>query len=504
MAFEPLLSTIIIALYLVMTVAVGLVAWKIKPSSDIESFALADRAVGWFTGFFSIIATQNSALAMLGFAAFYYTYGLSALSAILVGGAFFAIAGVFRLIGPKIWKLGRETGHITPSDTLRDYYDSDIMGYITSFGLLVALVPYLSLQFTGLGIVISLGTGGLIPFSIGVIAIGAVIIIYTWLGGMKSVAWVDTMQGIFILIGTFGAGIVLITTVGEGPEIAINTLISQSPDFMNVPANSPPFNSWVAILTFSLLVMVGLGLAPHMWIRFHYFEDIKNVKYLPVIYPGLSWFIHIGVLLAVLVGVTAIPNAPPDQFIPLMFRRFFPTIIFAIIMSAILAAIMSSASSMCHVIGVMVTQDFVIPLRPNWSESRRLVIARSVMVISVVSSIALTLGDVFLIVESGAAAGSLIISIIGPQIIPIFASWRWVTKEGAIVGSLSGGVTALLFITQILPSPLGFYPGTFGFVVNIFAFALGSMVTSTKPAESTVSRWREIYRTPIAAFDPNK
>jgi SSS family solute:Na+ symporter len=498
-AFNATISSGIILVYLVITLAVGLAGWRLSPSGNMEEYLLADRAVHWFVGFFSTIASQFSALTMMGFVAFYFNFGISTF--IAIAGAYILLtSGMYYFIGPKVWKIGRKFGHITPSDTVREYYDSPVLGYVVAFGMILALIPYLNVQFTGVGILLELGTGGMIPLTAGSAGIAIVVAIYTWLGGMKSVAWVDTIQGVMLLGGSFVGGLVLLFTVGGGFGPAFTEILNQQPALLSVPGPAGVWD-WRFIVTFAVPVFAGWVFHPHMWMRLHYFKSGRAVENLPWVSGGIFWLTQIGGLAVVLAGALIIPDAPPDQFILLMFRQFFPTVVFALIASAALAAIMSSASSQAHGIGAVVSRDITQQLRPAWEERKHLLTARLTMLVAIAAAFVLsTLGIPFL-VTSGAAAAAMATAIILPQTIAAVYGWRWPTKEGAILASAAGLIVSLVFLTSVVSSPLGVWPGFWGIVVNVVVFVLGSLVTSSTPDESVIRAWQDAMAESTVALD---
>ncbi|MFB6294159.1 MAG: sodium:solute symporter, partial [Candidatus Nanohaloarchaea archaeon] len=353
MAFDPVVSLGIIALYGVITLGIGLYAWTRSSSKTLDQYFLADRKIGWFVGFFSIAASQFSALTMIGFIAFYFNFGIGAFIAI-TGGALLFYAGSLYFLAPRIWKVGTEFSHITPSDTVAQYYDSQALRYVVAVGMILALLPYLQVQFSGIGIALEIGSGGLIPVPVGAAIIALIIAVYTILGGMKSVAWVDTMQGILLLGASFVGGLVLLFTVGGGVQNAFTTLLSQKPGLISIPGPQGVFD-WRHILTFSIPVFLGWLYHPYIWMRINYFENGEMMEHLPWVFMGIFWLTQFGGFATVLAGATIIPNVAPDKFLLLMYQRFFPTAIFAVIASAAIAAMMSSASSICHSIAAVVS-----------------------------------------------------------------------------------------------------------------------------------------------------
>lgn len=488
MAFDAALSTAIIAVYMLMTLGIGLYAWRLQTDVDMEGYTLANRAVHWFVGFFSTAASQFSALTFMGFIAFYFNFGISAFIAIC-GAYLFFTSGLYYFMGTRIWKVGRKFDHITPSDTVRDYYDSELLGYVVAVGMILALIPYLEVQFLGVGILLKLGTGGLIPITTGAVIIAAVIAVYTWLGGMKSVAWVDTVQGVMLLGGTFLGGLVLLFTVGEGFGPAYDELLTQAPAILSIPG-APGVFTWPFIVSFSIAVFLGWVFHPHMWMRVHYFESGKAVQNLPWVTGGIFWLTQMGGWFVVLAGVLTIPNASPDQFLLLIYRRFFPTALFALVISAALAAMMSSASSQCHGIGSVVSRDLSQRLKPEWSEARHVFVARIAMLAGIVGAVVLSTFNIKFLLTSGAASAALATSLMFPQTVAALYGFEWPTREGAIAGSFVGAVVALaIFVVPQITSPLGLYGGIWGLAANVAVFVVGSLVTDTHPDRSTIESW---------------
>lgn len=498
--FNPALSVAIMVGYMIVVLGIGLWGWKSGSTKDAEGYLLADRGMHWFAGFFSFAASMISALAFMGLVAFYYQFGLSAFIAITGLGLIITTSGTYLFFGPKVWKIGRKFGHITPSDTLREYYDSPLYGYIVAIGLIVAMVPYLEIQFKGVGIVFKIGTGGMVSVAAGSAIIAIVIAIYTWLGGMKSVAWVDTMQGVMLLFGTFVGGIGILFIAADGFAPAYEAIMTDNPAMLSVPGAAGVFD-WVYIVSFSLPVFAGWIFGPHIWMRLHYFEDGRMLFHLPWVWGLIIWLTQIGGWAVVLAGILVAPNVPPDQFVLTMHRQYFPTVVFGFIAAAALAAMMSSASSIVHGIGSVVARDITRNLKPEW-EHKQVIIARVTIMVTIFAAFLLSLLDISLLLESGAAAASLATALVLPQVVAALYGWEWPTKQGAISASVLGPIVflMLMFVPQ-LQSPLGLYEGAWGIIVNIIVFVGVSLITNVHPDKSTIRSWQRAITEPISTLD---
>lgn len=499
MAFDPIVSLAVIGLYGVLTLGIGLYAWRHTSSKTLDQYFLADRKIGWFVGFFSIAASQFSALTMIGFIAFYFNFGVGAFIAI-TGGALLFYAGSLYFLAPRIWKVGKEFSHITPSDTVAQYYDSPVLRYVVAVGMILALLPYLQVQFSGIGIALEIGSGGMIPIHVGTAIIAVIIASYTLLGGMKSVAWVDTMQGVLLLGGSFIGGLVLLFTVGGGIQDAFAALMSQSPGLVSVPGPKGVFD-WRHIVTFSLPVFLGWLYHPYIWMRINYFENGEMMEHLPWVFMGILWLTQLGGFATVMAGAALIPDVAPDRFLLLMYRQFFPTAVFAVIASAAIAAMMSSASSICHSIGAVVSNDILQELRPSWSEERTVFWGQATVLAAIGIAYGISTLDIQFILTSGAAAAAVSTALVLPQVVAALYGARWVTRTGAIAGSIAGGGVALILLgVPGTPSFFGVWDGFWGVVVNLVVFTGTSLVTGDTPPSDTVESWAETISRPYSSF----
>lgn len=503
MSFDPTITIAIITIYMLVALGIGLVAWRRQPSKDVEDYLLADRKIGYFVGFFSLAASQISALGFIGFIAFYYNFGIGAFIAITVANLAF-LGGIYFFFGLKIWKLGQRFGHITPSDTIREYYNSDLLAYIIAFGLILALIPYLQVQFMGVGILLEIGTAGMVSFAVGAGFIAIVIAIYVWLGGMKSIAWVDTLQGVMLLGGTFLGGLFLLYTIGGGWTQGYQSVLETRPDLLAIPGPIGVFD-WVFIVTFGIAVFWGWVWHPHMWMRVQFFKRGKAVAQLPWVWSLILLLTQIGGWAVVITGVMIFQDVPPDQFILLMYREFFHVVLFGLIISAALAAMMSSASSICHGIGAVASRDITQQIRPSWSEDRHLLTARVATMAAIAFAYILSLMGIPFLLTSGAAAAALATALVFPQIAVALLGWEWPTKIGAIVGSTLGGATTLFMILGVeffgVVSPFGVYEGFWGLPVNVILFVVISLVTSEHPSSSTIEEWETTKNTSIPRLE---
>jgi Na+/proline symporter len=112
------------------------------------------------------------------------------------------------------WMLGKRFGYVTPGEMFRDYFQSDAMRVLTVVVALFFSIPYLGLQLRASGFLFNVLTDGLLGVETGMWMLSAVVVLYVASGGLRSVAYVDTLQCILLALGIFSIGLITLHFVG--------------------------------------------------------------------------------------------------------------------------------------------------------------------------------------------------------------------------------------------------------------------------------------------------
>ncbi|WP_244403884.1 sodium:solute symporter family protein [Pyrolobus fumarii] len=208
----------------VLFVAVGsLIAWLSRRMGirTVEDFYTAGGRLGGFLAALTYAATTYSSFMMVGLVGFAYSTGVGSLGFELA--YLIATLGLLSLVGPRIWRMARERGWVSPSEVLSGVYGSRTLGVAVALLYLVALVPYASAQFIGVGRVFEgLGLG----FAYGVAAMFILSALWTLIAGMWSVATTDAFQGTW-MIATAIALIAWLSTLIAGHDVDVARLVSE-------------------------------------------------------------------------------------------------------------------------------------------------------------------------------------------------------------------------------------------------------------------------------------
>ena len=295
-----------------------------------------------------------------------------------------------------------------------------------------------------------------IPY-ITALVIGVVVIVgYTFLGGFLAVCWTDMIQGILMFIALVIAPFIALNRLGgvDGLSSTLATLTDQT--FTWLPyTDTGALN--VMLLVSSLAWGIGYFGQPHILPRFMAIRKSDEIRPARVI--AMIWVI-ITLGAAIVIGVLGKAMSPeladPESVFMIMVQELFPPLITGVFLTAILAAIMSTADSQLLVTSSAVSSDLYAGMINKKAEPKKVLwISRiSVIVISILAALLVSVENptpgtlmaqinesVFKLVAFawagfGAAFGPIVL-------FSLF--WKRTTKEGALAGIIAGGVTACIW-----------------------------------------------------------
>ena len=196
----PLLSTggtVFLLLYLLSMIGIGLIGRFYRKENSLTDFYLAGRGMGFFVLFLTLYATQYSGNTLIGFAGRAYRNGYTALVTVTF---MCSVIGAYFIFAPRLFRLSRKHKFITIGDFIQHRYQSTSLTICITILSIIALGNYIVTNLKAIGIIVEASTGGAISFVNGIILLSLIMVIYETLGGMRSVAWTDMIQGILLLL----------------------------------------------------------------------------------------------------------------------------------------------------------------------------------------------------------------------------------------------------------------------------------------------------------------
>ncbi len=112
------------------------------------------------------------------------------------------------------WMLGKRFGYVTPGEMLSDYFRGDAIRILTVLVALLFSIPYLGVQLGASGFLFNVLSDGLISRDVGMWILSLVVLVYVASGGLRAVAYVDTLQCILLGLGIVITGFIAYSIAG--------------------------------------------------------------------------------------------------------------------------------------------------------------------------------------------------------------------------------------------------------------------------------------------------
>lgn len=444
-ASTPLLVTF--AFYLLAMVVIGFIAWR--STSSFDDYILGGRSLGSYVTALAAGASDMSGWLLLGLPGALYLGGASE-----AWIAFGLVAGAYAnwkfVAGPL--RVYTERSH--NALTLPDYFTTrfadggKLLRVLSAVVILVFFAVYAASGIVA-GARLFESVFGL-PYAQAMWWGAAVTILYTMVGGFLAVSWTDTVQATLMFFALLLVPVVVVVGLG-GPGDALAAVEQVDPARLDWFAGG----TLGAVGIVSLLAW-GLGYfgQPHVLARFMAAGDLRTIPRARRI--GMTWmilcllgsiavgFFGIGWFGVNPEGAELVRDNPERVFIVLSGVLFNPWIA-GILLSAILAAIMSTLSAQLLVCSSALTEDFYRGfVRPAAGHRELVWVGRlTVLAVALVAIwIARDPDSRVLGLVSYAWAGFG--AAFGPVVL-FSLFWKRMTRMGALAGMVVGAVTVVLW-----------------------------------------------------------
>ena len=459
--------------YLVFMFAVGVWFFVRDKDQSEKGYFLGGRKVGAWVAALSAGASDMSAWVLMGLPTSIYALGLG-LVWISVGLAIgYTLSWLYEAPRLRCFSIVADDSITIPQYlTNRFLSRSRALQVISAVVFLIAYTIYAASSIKACGTLFNTVTG--MDTTMAMYLAAVVVIGYTFLGGFSAVTWTDFFQGMLVL------GAMFVVPIAAGAMLEPNAAASLPAGYWNV------FSSWQDIVS-----GLGWGLGyfgmPHIIIRFMAIKSQKELRKSAKI--GISWTVLILIIAALVgaigrmfIGFDPTVNDNSLVFI-VMTRRLFPALVSGVLLSAVLAAAMSTADSQLLAAASAFASDVYRPvIRHDHAGNREMLWAGRIVV--------LVIAVAALVLASSPNAGSIMALVsnawgvfgaaFGPAIL-LSLYWRRFTFAGAATGVVVGAAVDIAWLTYL--SYTGVYEIIPGFAAGLAAAWLMSLCTSAPSEE---------------------
>ncbi|EAI7464077.1 sodium/proline symporter PutP [Campylobacter coli] len=451
-----------------------------RQNKNTEDYFLGGRSLGPVVSALSAGASDMSGWLLMGLPGALYASGLIE-SYIAIGLSIGALLN-WSFVAKR---LRIYTSVIANSITIPDYFetrfddDRHILRIVCAIVILIFFTFYVSSGLVG-GAKLFEATFG-IRYEYALTTGTLIIVAYTFLGGYKAVCWTDLLQGLLMMGALIVVPAVMLYHLGGfGEAMAV---------IEEIKPNALSMGEGIGALSIVSALAWGLGYfgQPHILVRF---MSIRSTKDIPAAtFVGISWMVIslIGACFIGLLGIAYVHKfeltlQDPEKIFIVMSQLLFNPWIAGILLSAILAAIMSTASSQLLVSSSTIAEDFYKRIF-NKEASNKTVMNLGRIGVLLVALVAFVISTdkessvLSIVAYAWAGFGASFGSV---MLFSLF--WSRMTRIGAILGMITGAVMVVLwknYLAELFNFPI--YEIVPGFVAASAVIIIASLLTQVRP-----------------------
>ncbi len=227
--------------------------WAIKGARmarTASDYFIAGRKLSLWVFVLAATATSYSGWTFMGHPGLVFRdgfqYAFASFYAVVI-----PLTGIFFL--KKQWMLGKRYGYITPGEMMSDYFKGDAIRILTVIVALFYSIPYLGVQLAASGYLFNVLTDGILDVAYGAVILSIIVLLYVASGGLRAVAYVDTVQCILLWLGIVIIGVIAISVVGGWDALIVAMARLGASDVgvygttQNVAGSGGDFNAYFAV-----------------------------------------------------------------------------------------------------------------------------------------------------------------------------------------------------------------------------------------------------------------
>lgn len=337
----------VVALAIIGCVILGTAGFGIfgvrKIKMDPTQFIVGGRSLGAIFLWLLMAGEVYTSFTFLGAAGWAYSKGAPAFYII----CYLTVACILSFFYlPPIWRTARRHSLLTSADYFAVKYQSPLLGALVALVGVVFLVPYITLQLTGIQILLQIAGYGTIDSVLAAGLAFGLIVAFVLVSGLRGAAWASLIKDALVLGAVLFAGIVLPIQFFGSPKGVIDQVLKMQPNWMTLVGGT---NNFGTVWFVSTVLLTGFGgfMWPHSIAAVYAAKSEEAVRRNAVILP----FYQIMLLLVYFAGFTALLIKPglkgsdvDRSFMLVVQERYAPWILGLVSAAGCLAALVPAAA----------------------------------------------------------------------------------------------------------------------------------------------------------------
>lgn len=485
----------IIAIIIYMAVMLAIGYWSYRQTDEYDDYVLAGRGLNPFVAALSAGASDMSGWLLLGLPGALFVTGMSELW-IAIGLLIGAWAN-WKWVAPR---LRAYTEVADDSITLPSFFEnrladrSHLLRVVSSIIIIVFFTFYVSSGMVSGGRYFESTFGA--AYIDGMLIVAVITVTYTFIGGFLAVSYTDAVQGTLMFISLIIVPVAALLFLDHPGDIWTWATSHDYGPYKDGVGNPTYFNLISGVSAAAVIGNLAWGLGyfgqPHIIVRFMALRSPTDAKQGRLIGVGWMLFSIAGATFVAIVGtaffgqnpdITIVDQKSYETIFLDMGRVLFHPLIAGLILTAVLAAIMSTISSQLLVTSTSLIEDLFKLLKkdlPNENVMINLSRTAVVAVAVVAGVLAINPSDSILGLVAFAWAGFG--SAFGPLVL-FMLYWRRLNVPGAVAGMITGAVVAFAWGQSPLSDSL--YEMVPGFLSSVVVTVLVTLATKAPTSEIT-------------------
>ncbi|MFE6128641.1 sodium:solute symporter [Streptomyces sp. NPDC056437] len=496
---NAVVATSIFGLFMLGTVALGLLAVRGRGggSGGLAEWSVGGRSLGAVFIWVLMAGEGYTSFSYLGAAGWGYNYGSPVLYVVAYMSCGYAVGYV---VGPMLWAYARKHGLVGITDMVAHRYDRPWLGALVAFLATVFLLPYIQLQITGMGVVVSTISYGAVSLNWAYFLAFAVTTGFVVVSGLRGSAWVSVLKDVLVIATLGFLAIYVPQHYFGGYEEFLGRLVEEKSEWLTLPGHGGGGFGELWFATTTLLNSLTVVIFPTTVAGYLGARNADALRRNAMWLPAYNVLLFVPMLLG-MAALFVVPGLVGAESNLALFELVVDSL------PAWAVGIVGVAAALSSIVPMAV---FMLVIGTMWGRS----------VLSLVPALRERQKGAAQIVVVAAGAIALLLTYIAPntlvrlslisyegmaQLLPMLLLglvWRRLTFAGALAG-LAVGVTIVCVLVFTGHDPVwGMNAGIVALAANL---AVALTVTYARPADRDPRPDGEVLaEDPLPAADPSR